>query len=58
MAKVVRTVKYERGPVGQLVKWAFIVFNVVMLLWLFDYWKTLGGRDPRNPRPPHAGKAN
>ena len=38
MAKIVRTVKHVRGPFGQIIKWVFIIFNVVMAIWLFGYW--------------------
>ncbi|WP_435641759.1 type VI secretion system-associated protein TagO [Micavibrio aeruginosavorus] len=38
MAKVVRTLKYVRGPVGKLFKWVFIAFNLLMTFWLFSYW--------------------
>ncbi len=38
MNKTVRTLKHIRGPVGQLIKWLFIGFNLLMLFWLFSYW--------------------
>jgi hypothetical protein len=31
---VVRTEKYERGFIGKLIKWAFIGFNLLMILWV------------------------
>ncbi len=31
MAKVIRREIRKRGPVGTLIKWAFILFNLVML---------------------------
>jgi hypothetical protein len=34
MSTVIRTEKYQRGPVGHIVKWLFIAFNVFMFLWL------------------------
>ena len=34
MSTVIRTEKYQRGPVGHVVKWLFIAFNVFMFLWL------------------------
>jgi hypothetical protein len=34
MASIVRREKRERGPFGKLLKWAFIGFNVVMLIWI------------------------
>jgi hypothetical protein len=38
MSKVIRTVKYERGIFGKLVKLLFVLFNLLMLFWLFAYW--------------------
>ncbi|MCB9964942.1 MAG: hypothetical protein H6855_02525 [Rhodospirillales bacterium] len=38
MAKTIRTVKHIRGPVGKIVKWLFIGFNLLMVFWLFSYW--------------------
>lgn len=38
MAKIIRTVRYVRGPVGKIVKWLFIGFNLFMAFWLFSYW--------------------
>lgn len=32
---IVRTEKRERSIVGQLVKWAFIGFNLLMVVWIF-----------------------
>jgi hypothetical protein len=32
---IVRTEKRERGPVGQFVKWAFVGFNLLMIIWIF-----------------------
>lgn len=34
MSTIVRTEKRVRSPFGQFVKWVFIAFNVLMLLWL------------------------
>src|SRR5206468_2959196 len=34
MTTIVRTEKYQRGTFGTLIKWAFIIFNVVMLVWI------------------------
>ena len=34
MSTIVRTEKYQRSIFGQLVKWSFIAFNVLMLIWL------------------------
>jgi hypothetical protein len=30
----IRKERYQRGPFGTLVKWLFIAFNVLMLIWL------------------------
>jgi hypothetical protein len=32
---IVRTEKRERSIVGQLVKWTFVGFNLLMLVWIF-----------------------
>src|SRR4051812_27216692 len=32
---IVRTEKRERGPFGQFVKWAFVGFNLLMIVWMF-----------------------
>ncbi|MCK1542009.1 hypothetical protein IVB12_08505 [Bradyrhizobium sp. 179] len=34
MASIVRTEKYQRGTFGTFIKWAFIAFNVLMLIWI------------------------
>src|SRR5262249_54045330 len=34
MSTLIRTEKRQRSPLGQLIKWVFIAFNVFMLLWL------------------------
>lgn len=34
--------KPKRGFFGTLFKWSFIGFNLLMLLWLFSYWGTVG----------------
>jgi hypothetical protein len=36
MATVVRTEKRQRSAFGQLIKWAFIAFNVLMVVWLIS----------------------
>lgn len=38
MATIKRHVKYERGPIGLIIKWLYIIFNLLMALWLFSYW--------------------
>jgi hypothetical protein len=35
MASVVRREKHERTAFGKLVKWAFIGFNILMVIWIF-----------------------
>ncbi|MEA2950685.1 MAG: hypothetical protein QOJ96_205 [Alphaproteobacteria bacterium] len=34
MSTVIRTEKRQRSAFGQIVKWIFIAFNVLMLVWL------------------------
>ncbi|MBR0994163.1 hypothetical protein JQ580_25915 [Bradyrhizobium japonicum] len=34
MVEVIKTEKYQRGTFGTFIKWAFIAFNVVMLVWI------------------------
>jgi hypothetical protein len=34
--------KYKRGFFGQIIKWIFILFNVLMIIWLISYFVTLG----------------
>ena len=34
--------KLKRGFFGKLFKWGFIVFNILMVIWLFSYWGTVG----------------
>src|ERR1700709_2796353 len=34
MAEIVSTERYQRGMFGTLTKWAFIAFNVLMLVWV------------------------
>lgn len=43
MAKIIRTEIRRRGVFGLLFKYAFILFNVVMMIWLFSYWGTIDG---------------
>lgn len=45
MAGVIRKERYQRGPFGKLVKWTFIAFNVVMLLWFASYLATVSGME-------------
>ena len=37
MARIVRTETRQRGPIGQVFKWLFIIFNVLMLVWMVSY---------------------
>jgi hypothetical protein len=48
MATTVRTEKRVRSTFGQLVKWAFIAFNVLMLIWL------VGGMGAVSKMPTHS----
>lgn len=32
----------KRGFFGKLFKWGFIIFNLVMVFWLFSYWADIG----------------
>lgn len=34
--------KPKRGFFGKLFKWGFIGFNILMVIWLFSYWGTVG----------------
>jgi len=34
--------KLKRGFFGGLFKWAFILFNVLMVFWLFSYFGSVG----------------
>lgn len=36
MSTIVRTEKYQRGVFGTLIKWVFIAFNILMVVWLFS----------------------
>lgn len=36
MSTVIRTEKRQRGVFGQIIKWVFIAFNVLMLIWLIS----------------------
>jgi hypothetical protein len=40
---VIRKEKYQRGPFGKLVKWAFIAFNLLMLLWVVGGLTSVSG---------------
>ncbi len=47
--------KPKRGIFGKLVKWGFIGFNLLMVIWLFSYWGSVG--DIANTAGSEAGKA-
>lgn len=34
--------KPTRGFFGKIFKWTFILFNIVMVAWLFSYWGLAG----------------
>jgi len=34
--------KAKRGVMGKIFKWLFILFNVLMLIWLFSYFSSVG----------------
>ncbi len=38
----VRLRKAKRGIFGKLFKWLFILFNILMVLWLWSYWSEIG----------------
>lgn len=39
---IVQTQIRKRSLMGKLVKWTFILFNLLMAFWLFSYWAQLG----------------
>lgn len=34
--------KPKRGIMGKLFKWVFILFNILMIIWLFSYFAQVG----------------
>lgn len=42
MTQIVRTDVRKRGFFGKMVKALFIVFNILMIVWLFSYWVQAG----------------
>ena len=42
MAAVTRIETRKRGFFGWLFKLIFILFNILMVVWLVSYWKSLG----------------
>jgi hypothetical protein len=45
MTRTVRTETRKRGFFGKLFKFAFILFNLAMLIWLAGYWAALSEID-------------
>lgn len=41
MAKIIRKETRKRGFFGWIFRAIFILFNILMLLWLFSYWGSL-----------------
>lgn len=35
MSSIIHIEKRQRGPIGKIVKWVFVGFNVFMLIWIF-----------------------
>ena len=33
--------KLKRSFFGKLIKWSFIGFNILMVIWLFSYWSDI-----------------
>ena len=44
MPTIVRKETRKRGIGGKIIKWLFIGFNLLMLIWLFSYWSEIGGK--------------
>lgn len=42
MTTITRTEVRKRGVFGKLVKWSFVLFNVLMAVWLISYWGQVG----------------
>ncbi len=40
--RIVRTEKTVRGPFGKIVKWSFILFNALMLVWMVSGLAAVG----------------
>lgn len=53
MTTIVRKEKRQRGVFGTFIKWTFIAFNVLMLLWLVSGMSAVSGIRP----PTEAGRA-
>lgn len=34
--------KLKRGFFGKIFKWTFVGFNILMAIWLFTYWGSIG----------------
>lgn len=41
MATIQKEIR-KRSFIGKLIKWTFILFNLIMAFWLFSYWGSLG----------------
>lgn len=37
-----KIIRHIRTPFGKVIKWSFIGYNLLMLLWLLSYWVGLG----------------
>ncbi len=42
METIIRTETRKRGFIGKALKWAFILFNILMLILLVQYWAQVG----------------
>lgn len=42
MVRIVRREIRRRGFFGKLMKLAFVLFNILMLVWLVSYWTSVG----------------
>ncbi len=38
----VRIERHRRGPIGHILKWLFILFNLGMIVWVLSYWVDIG----------------
>ena len=44
MSTIIRSERRKRGFFGVLFKYAFILYNLLMLAWLISYWVKVGGQ--------------
>jgi hypothetical protein len=42
MTRIIRTETRRRGAFGKIMKFLFIAFNVIMIIWLVSYWVQVG----------------